>query len=414
MTLRTCCMILVLGLVVLAVPGTLLAQRPWQRATTPQVGTAPALHTAANALIALEDSMATSIDVGLSWQMVAGIPAHQRGVTDFFGNVTICASQPAAGDSVEIWFTQGGSSWTYSEHLYVSTGAVVDLSAVGQVFYITMDDGTILARGRSINSLAVPVPSGERVLDMEMSATIMAALSTNGLYLSADAGQTWEMTPPPSENPVSLIDVDGGTLFAACGSEMYQFNSRGGTWENHTAEAPFPGPIVGHSCDALYLVALTRTTDGFLQMYRQERGSAQWDSVGYVLHIPDVQPTRNRMVVDGGWAVISVASDGLPDSNGVYRYDLYDNITSVRESHTQARIHLMRNALTVTHPWPADGGTATSGVTAAIYSLDGSQWWSGRIPCSECPVAVPAGIPVPAAVVVRAPDGSIVRSMQLP
>lgn len=398
---------------VLGAPGTLLAQRPWQRATTPQVSTSPALHTAANALIALEDSMATSIDVGLSWQVVAGIPAHQRGVTDFFGNVTICASQPAAGDSVEIWFTQGGSSWTYSEHLYVSTGAVVDLSAVGQVFYITMDDGTILARGRSINSLAVPVPSGERVLDMEMSATIMAALTTNGLYLSADGGQTWEITTPPSENAVSLIAVDGGTLFAACGSEMYQYNSRGGTWENRTAEAPFPGPIVGHSSDALYLVALTRTTDGFLQMYRQERGSAQWDSVGYVLHIPDVQPTRNRMVVDGGWAVISVASGELPDSNGVYRYDLYDNITSVRESLTQTRIqtriHLLPNALTVTHPWTVNGG-----VRAAIYSLDGSQWWYGRVPCSECPVALPAGIPVPAAVVVWAPDGSIVRSMQLP
>jgi hypothetical protein len=162
----------------------LYAQRPWQRATTPPVGAAPALHLAANALIAVDDSMATSIDVGLSWQGVAGVPAHQRGVTDFFGNVTICAAQAAPGDSVEIWFTQGGSSWTYSEDLYVSTGTVVDLAAVGQVFYITMDDGTVLARGRSIGTFTAPVTSGERVVDMGMSATIMAALTTSGLYLS--------------------------------------------------------------------------------------------------------------------------------------------------------------------------------------------------------------------------------------
>lgn len=409
MTLRTCCMILVLGLVVLATPGTLFAQRPWQRATTPPVGSSPALYTAANALIALADSMATSIDVGLSWQVVAGIPAHQRGVTDFFGNVTICASQPAAGDSVEIWFTQGGSAWTFSEKLYVSAGTVADLTAVGQVFYITTNDGTILARGRSIDTLYVPVPSGERVLDVEMSALLMAAHTTNGLYLSTDGGTTWELNMPPTTNAISLIDLDAGTLYASSGSEIYQFSSRGATWEHLSAPSGLPGEIIGHSHDALYLAAVVRMADGNLQMFRQERGTMQWDSVGYLLGIPGASVGRNRMVVDGGWALISVSSEQLPDSNGVYRYDLYDNITSVRESHDQARIHLMQNVLTVTHPWPVSGG-----VTAAIYSLDGSQWWSGRVPCSECPVPLPAGIPVPAAVVVRAPDGFTVRTLRLP
>jgi len=387
---------------------SIFAQRPWQRTTTPPVGAAPALHLAANALIAVDDSMATSIDVGLSWQGVAGVPAHQRGVTDFFANVTICAAQAAVGDSVEIWFTQGGSSWTYSEDLYVSTGTVVDLAAVGQVFYITMDDGTVLARGRSIGTFSVPVTSGERVVDMELSATIMAALTTSGLYLSSDGGETWERSAPPTSTPVSLINVDGGTLFAACGADMYQFNSRGSTWDHLTDQVAFPGTIVGHSCDALYLIALSHTSDGYLQMYRQERGSRQWDSVGYILHIPDVQPTRDRMVVDGGWAVISVTSAELPDSNGVYRYDLYDNITSVDETVQHTSIHLHGSTLHVQHPWN------TEVVTAEIFALDGAQWWSGTIPCSDCPVTLPDGVPSPAAVVVRAPGGGIMRSVRLP
>ena len=143
-----------------------MAQRPWIRSASPDVGTPPRLVVAANAVMAFETNLAGTIDQGLNWTYHQNVASDLRGVTDYFSNVSVSASQSAKGDSVTIFFTQGGTSWSFSEKLDVGDRSVVDLESKGQTFYVATASGWILARSTSIDELTVPLEGSDVLVDL--------------------------------------------------------------------------------------------------------------------------------------------------------------------------------------------------------------------------------------------------------
>ena len=396
------------GLLVLATSGTLLAQRPWQKAVTPTVGNPPGLHLASNGVYAINDSMAISIDHGQSWTTLQGLPRNIRGVADFLGSVTICVAQAQAGDSAEVWFSQGGSAWTLSERLSVGTGSVIDLTAIGQTFYLATDNGSILARSRSIEMLTIPLAEGDSVRDVVMTNTVMAAHTIKALYVSADAGQTWTLSAPSAEHPVSSIAAANDDLYVACRPEVYRYNVQTSGWDSRTSVAPLPGWVQAFAVDPLYIAAVVQMPDGDLQMFRQEVGTTAWDSVGYTLQIPGYVSNRDRMIIDGGWALLYIQSALAPDNDGLYRYDLYDNITGVSEEHSSdVRIEVHQHCLTIEHAWSGP-------VSVDIYTVQGQRIHQYTNPCAGCPIPLPPGIHGPVATVVRGLDRTITRLVFVP
>jgi len=313
-----------------------MAQRPWIRAISPDVEAPPRLAVAANSLVAYRDVMSTSIDQGVNWTRHGQIPANVVGVTDFFSNVSLCASQAAKGDSVDIYFTQGGTSWSFSERLDIGDRQLVELESLGQTFYLVNNGGTIVARSTSIRELTVPIQSGSSLIDLECSQDLFAVLTSEGVFLSTDKGETWSKQHPTIDDvPRTVFNLmfRDGALIASSDLGVLTYEPASTTWTPlGTWEGMLEPPVVrAVAADNQRIITLAETSEGRLQMYRLDAGDTTWMPTAYELPLDQPQTDRDLLVIDAGWAVTYVSSTVDADSTGLYRYNLND-FTSVQDS----------------------------------------------------------------------------------
>ena len=387
-----------------------MAQRPWIRSASPDVGTPPRLEVAANSIIAFDANLAGSIDQGLNWTYHNNVDRDVRGVTDYFGNVTISVSQTARGDSASIYFTQGGTTWSFSEKLDVGDREVVDLDAKGQTFYVVTSNGTIFARRTGIDELTVPLQAGDRLIDLEISQSLFAMRTEQGLYLSTDDGTTWTMTDPFSGAGGEVRDIAfrSGNLIAGTTAGVLRYANGAwtsvGTWEDFPIAAP---SIRAIAADASRIIAFAELDTDRLQLYRLETGDTAWIVTGY--EFPMDQPTSGRdpLVIDAGWAVTYQTSTVDADSTGLYRYNLND-FTGVKEDLLIADVHVRTtvDGLVIDHPW-SEGGSVS------LVDLTGREVLHEPLGSAPYTLSLPASLRGTFGVVLRSASGTIARTLIL-
>ncbi len=313
-----------------------MAQRPWIRAVSPNVGAPPRLAVAANSLVAYREVMSTSIDQGVNWTPHVQIPAKVLGVTDFFSNVSLCASQDAKGDSVDIYFTQGGTSWSFSERLDIGDRRMLELESFGQTFYVVTDANVIIARSLGIREITVPVAEFASLIDLECSDGLFAVLTTDGVFVSTDNGNSWVKQHPTindASRTVHNLLFRDGVLLASSDYGVLAYDAASTTWSvlGHWEGLLQPPSVRAIAADAQRVITLAETTEGRLQMYRLDAGDTTWIPTAYELPLDQPQTDRDLLVIDAGWAVTFVSSTVDADSTGLYRYNLND-FTSVQDS----------------------------------------------------------------------------------
>ncbi len=389
-----------------------MAQRPWIRSASPQVGIPPRLEIAANSTMAFSAGLASSIDQGINWTPHNIVAQDVRGVTDYFSNVTISVSQSAAGDSAIVYFTQGGTSWSFSEKLDVGDREVVDVDAKGQTFYVVTASGWVLARSTSIDELSIPLSAGDRVVDLEASKDLFAVRTEGALLLSTDDGLTWSPSDPLNGESGEIRDIlfRSGTLYAATTSGVMRYDagattwSSVGTWFDFPVESP---SIRAIAADASRIIAFVELNTGRLQLYRLETGDTAWVVTGYQLPMDEPQTGRDALVIDAGWAVTYHTSEAEPDSTGLYRYNLND-FTSVQEHllSPDVSIRTTTSGLEITHPW-------STGAEVRLTDLTGREVLRGSIGPSPAQIRLPENLRGPYGLLVIEASGAVARTLIL-
>lgn len=389
-----------------------MAQRPWTLSSNPSVGSTPQLSTAAKLLHIFDLQLATSLDQGKTWDTVGTVPGNVRALGDFFGTVTLAVSQVEDTSPAYVYFTTNGTSWTPSDTLNLGKN-VVSVGAVGQVFFLSTQEGMMYARGVEIDSMPIQTDPNTAIVDVVINDDLMAATTSTGIYLSTDMGSSWAKSNPPGTDNNSLIAFNlvfsrNGLLCPTqSGVYLYSLSNKSwsavGVWEGF----PLPPNVVSVAARDRRILALTRTSENRHQMYRLESGDSVWIETGYEVPVDEPFVSKNMFVIDAGWAVLYQASPLDADSNGVYIYNLND-FTSVEEDRfdSQIKVQNVSSGLSITHLW--------SDVVVSIVDLRGQS----IVP----PTTITSGTNIlqlapyqtgVLGVIIRSPEGYVARRMIL-
>ena len=368
-----------------------LAQRPWTKSAWPEVGTTPHIAIVANTLIAYDTTAANSNDHSATWSPISTIQGPVRGTVDFPSvNSAIAVTQTAAGQLVHGFLTQSGSSWTHFDSIDIAGRLVTGVATQGLKIFVATNSSTIIVRGETNSE--VTVPGGNEVVDIAATPEAIAVITSAGMQISTDAGQSWnEAHPdggvPPSTMPTELTTVNG-SIYASSDYGVLKLQVSNATLQPVSQWPVELGVPVVHAVagDAQYLAALV-TKNNQTQMYRLSTSDTAWTESAYPL--PGTGPTYSKrmLVVENGWAVVNhqlVA--GSPDSVGVYRFDLND-FTDVSEQHQQSGIKISstQNGLSIADP-------PTTPFRIRIYDVTMRLLWENSFEGGEQNISLPYSI----------------------
>jgi hypothetical protein len=389
-----------------------MAQRPWIFAYPDNTPTNQ-LAVASNILYTYgEFGLAYSIDHGTTWDTVEAVGPHVRGITDFFSGVSLCVTQLPGADSASFYFSTNGTSWTFSENLNVGKKTVVDLGARGQRFYVATKEGMLYARGVTLDSLTITEATD--VSELVVASTYLAALSKTGIHYSSDEGATWSRTSTPQASgspvtPAALLDVNA-VLYTATSDGIHAYQASANTWSNHGTwpDTLSNRNVLAIAADGLRMLAMLYNNQSQLQMYRLTSADTMWTETGWALPQQQIDPHRNMLVIENGWAVLHQTSVEPNDSLGYYQYDLND-FTSVSESPTNdgVTIYTSTNGITINTPFH-------DGFTVSFYDLLGNDLSTHSSTTSSTTTTTTSPTTTtlqPLFLVIRSTTGTLVRRL---
>lgn len=337
---------LTLILTLLFITTSAFCQRPWIKSAWPGVGSNPKLALATTTLIAYDTILASSYNHGEFWQVESEINGTVRGVMDFpVVSAALAFTQQNSGDTVYGYFTQDGTNWSRFDTLDIGNRLVVDVGSAGSNYLLATNTNTIVKVGLAgTTEIVVSEEPSAVISDFVSTSSAMAVLTSQGVRVSTDQGQSWKDVSADAGIPqgvqiYELINV-GGTVFASSGFGVLQLDFTNATWKqvgkwDVGMGVPVVNAVAG---DMTVLIAIT-TVGNRNQMFRLSTTDTLWVESAFPL--PGTEPAvmKNSLIADAGWAVTNHAPVET-DSAGIYRFDLND-FTSVDHDPVLAQIRIV-------------------------------------------------------------------------
>lgn len=396
-------------LFVIAMPA--FAQRPWTKVTHPPVGSQPVPSVAIGALYLFDSTTLVSYNQGMQWDPIAAITSC-KAIVEFVNNTTVAIAQPKAGSDVYTSYTLSGITWTPSDTLDLNGKSVLTSQAVSDVLYIVTTNGWIYKWSSSIDSVSMNLPEGSIVRDYQANEALQIALTSNGLFVSKNDSEFHLQNPPSaSDSPdvTTAITKRGNTMYASTEKGVFVWVDTLNSWEEfgHWPTDVITTDVSGMASDDAHVIAMLRTTNGRHQLYRMDLPDSNWLPTGYEL--PMDQPTMlpRGIVIDAGWAVTYQFSAVMPDSTGLYVFNLNDftHVTELANAST-IEIHSNASGLTVTSGW--EGAWSLD-----ILTTDGRLVVSTNANGNTAHVQIPTFVHGLLCVVARQANGRILRGVVL-
>jgi uncharacterized protein (TIGR03437 family) len=184
-----------------------------------------------------------------------------------------------------VWSQDGGASWSVAGQGftgYGSRGVAFDPSdsrriyaggMVGSGFFKSTDGGLTWSR-RSFGSPAVYVVGV--AVDPLSPAIVYAGTQNEGLFKSADYGDTWAASGSGLTGVISFLTLDptkSGRLFASTGTAFYLSEDGGGSWTNVLNMPAWTVTIDRNMPSTVYATARTQG------IFRSSDGGHTWQSI---------------------------------------------------------------------------------------------------------------------------------------
>lgn len=206
-----------------------------------------------NVYVATANGLAISTDMGATWTnktAANGLGSisnsagsiHNNILNVFASSNTVYAATMNDGLGIS---TDNGNTWTKKTTANgLASNSIGSVFASGDTIYAgTRDAG--LSISRDAGKTWATKLAGQYISSVGYSGNFLYVIATQGIYLSADSGNTWTTVSYPSGLSSSYVlgsVADGNSIYlAACTNGVYISTDAGKTWINKNSKTPSNG-----------------------------------------------------------------------------------------------------------------------------------------------------------------------------